>query len=233
MMPKIDIDVSWGRWRERKLRLRTLYLSPEQFCGFLRTVELPQPATRRRRRKGKGCKARRKFSRDRVANSVRVQDAGVVDVEELTAAEPNCSAGSQVGSGCGSGDSVPVDDTGHGSDAVATPLSSPAGSQKWQAGDAAVVESGRAAGCVSGAGLSPRAAEFRPSKFFNRPMVRARCQELFGFGSCSVMGSVLLPVVGSQVGLLFRFRLCIFCCGGCGCCLIDGGCCGCGCRGCR
>ena len=99
MMPKIDIDVSWGRWRERKLRLRTLYLSPEQFCGFLRTIELPQPATRRRRRKGKGCKARRKLSRDRVANSVRVQDAGVVDAEELT----GCGSGADVGV---SGDSV-------------------------------------------------------------------------------------------------------------------------------
>ena len=99
MMPKIDIDVSWGRWRERKLRLRTLYLSPEQFCGFLRTVELPQPATRRRRRKGKGCKARRKLNRDRAANSVRVQDAGVVNVEELT----GCGSGADVG---GSGDSI-------------------------------------------------------------------------------------------------------------------------------
>ena len=99
LMPKIDIDVSWGRWRERKLRLRTLYLSPEQFCGFLRAIELPQPATCRRRRKGKGCKARRKLNRDRAANSVRVQDAGVVNVEELT----GCGSGADVG---GSGDSI-------------------------------------------------------------------------------------------------------------------------------
>ena len=70
---------------------------------FLRGIKSPSPAIRQRRRKdrkGKDCKERRRWSRDRVADSVREQDAGVVDVVELT----GCGSGADV---CVSGDSVP------------------------------------------------------------------------------------------------------------------------------
>ena len=107
VVPKIEMWVSWGREHERELCVRTLDVPVELFMGFLCSIptssaKSPPPATRRRRRtdrKGKGCKARRKISRDRVANSVRVQDAGVVVLEELT----GCESGAEVGV---SGDSV-------------------------------------------------------------------------------------------------------------------------------
>ena len=94
LMPKIDMFVSWGRWRERKLRLRTLYLSPEQFCGFLRTVELPQPATRRRRRKGKACVERRRCRRAQDSG----HDGSQVDSVGAQDGVGSDSQGGQVGS---------------------------------------------------------------------------------------------------------------------------------------
>jgi hypothetical protein len=109
VVPKIEMWVSWGRERERELCVRTLDVPVELFMGFLCSIKPPPPATRRRRRtgrKGKDCKKRRMLSRNRVADSVREQDAGVVDVIEST----GCGSGAEV---CVSGDSVLGDLVGH------------------------------------------------------------------------------------------------------------------------
>jgi hypothetical protein len=109
VMPRIEMLISWGGERERELCVRTLDVPAELFMGFLCSIKSPPPATRRRRRtdrKGKRCKEMRKWSRDRVSDSVRAQEAGVVDVAELT----GCVSGADV---CVSGDSVLGDLVGH------------------------------------------------------------------------------------------------------------------------
>ena len=87
VMPNCEMVVSWYGKRKRKLRSLTLEVPFRVLERFLRGIKSPSPAIRQRHRtgrKGKGCKERRELSRDRVADSVREQDAGVVDVVELT-----------------------------------------------------------------------------------------------------------------------------------------------------
>jgi hypothetical protein len=84
-----------------KLRSLTVVVPFPVLERFLRGIRSPSPATRQRHRngrKGKDCKERRKFSRDRAADSVREQEAGAVDVAELA----GCVSGADV---CVSGDS--------------------------------------------------------------------------------------------------------------------------------
>jgi hypothetical protein len=107
--PKCEMVVSWYGKRKRKLRSLTVVVPFPVLERFLRGVKSPSPATRQRHRngrKGKGCKERRELSRDRGSDSVRVQDAGAVDVAELA----GCVSGADV---CVSGDSVHGDLVGH------------------------------------------------------------------------------------------------------------------------